>query len=122
MHSASTSWSSILAIEDQKQLDKVWQLKEDWPALKKIVQYSGAPRNPENLGWNDLMTVGRGMGDDLLQERLKRIVVNQCCTLVYSSGTMVNPKGLVLSHNNLYLYLYLNRLECPLYHWHLVLP
>ena len=52
-------------MEDEKQLDKVWQFKEDLPALKKVVQYSGSATNPEVLGWNDLITLGRGLGDDL---------------------------------------------------------
>jgi len=96
-----SNYSIILIVEDEKQLDKLWQFKEDLPALKKVVQYSGSATNPEVLGWNYLMRLGRGLGDDLLQDRLKRIDVNQCCTLVYTSGTIGNPKGIMLSHNNI---------------------
>lgn len=47
------------------------------------------------------MTLGNQQSDDALEERLKRIAINQCCTLIYTSGTTGNPKGVMLSHDNL---------------------
>lgn len=92
---------SILVVEDQKQLDKIWGIRNELPHLKKIVQYSGIPNNAGVISWKDLMIRGKTLGDDQLEGRLRRIAVNQCCTLVYTSGTTGNPKAVMMSHDNL---------------------
>lgn len=92
---------SILVVEDQRQLDKVWALRESLPHLKKVVQYSGTPTHPGVLSWTDLLARGKAEDEELLMARLRRIAVNQCSTLIYTSGTTGNPKGVMLSHDNM---------------------
>eukprot|EP00092_Neocalanus_flemingeri_P011916 GFUD01012848.1.p1 GENE.GFUD01012848.1~~GFUD01012848.1.p1 ORF type:complete len:668 (-),score=205.23 GFUD01012848.1:491-2494(-) len=91
----------ILVVEDQKQLDKIWNIRNELPSIKKIIQYSGVPTNAGVISWKDLMIRGKTLGDDELEGRLRRIAVNQCCTLIYTSGTTGNPKGVMLSHDNI---------------------
>jgi len=92
---------SILVVEDGRQLDKVWALRDQLPNLKKVVQYSGVPTHPGVLSWADLLSRGREQEEKILQDRLKRIAINQCSTLVFTSGTTGNPKGVMLSHDNM---------------------
>ncbi|KOC68404.1 Long-chain-fatty-acid--CoA ligase ACSBG2 [Habropoda laboriosa] len=98
---AENSRANIIVVEDTKQLEKILQIKHNLPHLKAIIQYEGTPKEKDVLSWNDLMKIGEQESDDKLNEVLKRIAVNECCTLVYTSGTVGNPKAVMLSHDNL---------------------
>lgn len=98
---AESSRANIIVVEDAKQLEKILQIKKDLPNLKAIIQYEGIPKEKDVLSWNDVLDIGKKESDDKLEQVLKTIGVNECCTLVYTSGTVGNPKAVMLSHDNL---------------------
>ncbi|XP_050515520.1 very long-chain-fatty-acid--CoA ligase bubblegum [Diabrotica virgifera virgifera] len=98
---AENSKANIIVVEDQKQLDKILEVRSRLPELKAIVQYSGEPTHPDVISWKRLMEIGAQQTDDALNNALKQVAINRCCTLVYTSGTVGNPKGVMLSHDNL---------------------
>ena len=65
-----------------------------------MIQYSGVPTHPGVLSWADLLSRGKEQEEEILMARLRRIAINQCSTLVFTSGTTGNPKGVMLSHDN----------------------
>ncbi|MCL4137763.1 UNVERIFIED_CONTAM: hypothetical protein GTU68_027091 [Idotea baltica] len=99
-HCASNCRAQICVVEDQKQLDKILKIKPNLPHLKTIIQYIGKPTVEGVLSWSDVLDIGRNLKDTDLENRLKRIAINQCCTLIYTSGTTGAPKGVMLSHDN----------------------
>jgi len=92
---------SILVVEDDNQLNKVWNIVKDSTQIKKIIQYSGKVMKPGVVYWDDCVKQGEFLPDDDLQDRLKRMAVNQVCKLVYTSGTTGNPKGVMLSQDTI---------------------
>ena len=93
--------ANILVVEDENQLKKILEVKDDLPDLRAIIQYTGTPKHEGVLSWSALMEKGEQESDELLDERLKQVVINQCCHLVYTSGTTGPPKAAMLSHDNL---------------------
>ncbi|XP_050448457.1 very long-chain-fatty-acid--CoA ligase bubblegum [Cataglyphis hispanica] len=98
---AEHSKANIIVVEDRKQLEKILQIKKNLPNLKAIIQYSGIPTEKDVLSWKDLLEIGKKVSDSKLLSVLKTIGANECCTLVYTSGTIGKPKAVMLSHDNL---------------------
>ncbi|KRT79624.1 AMP-binding protein, partial [Oryctes borbonicus] len=102
LHSALSSRANIIVVQDDKQLEKIIQIRDQLPDLKVIVQYEDCKNNIDGvISWSRLLQVGREQSDARLDDILKSIAVNECCTLVYTSGTVGNPKAVMLSHDNL---------------------
>ena len=71
--------------------------------LKAIIQYTGIPLHEDVISWQAFMKLGEESSEleEELNSRVKSIGINQCCHLVYTSGTTGKPKAVMLSHDNL---------------------
>ncbi|XP_067017003.1 long-chain-fatty-acid--CoA ligase ACSBG2-like [Acropora muricata] len=101
---AENSDANILVVENDQQLKKILQVWDRLPHLKAVVQYIGEieGERPTNVyTWNEFMALSKDVTDDTLQARIDNLVPNKCCTLIYTSGTTGNPKGVMLSHDNI---------------------
>lgn len=96
--------ANVIVVENKQQLSKILQIWDRLPHLKAIVQYSGeVTEKRENVyNWDEFMELGReGELQGELQSRMDQLRPNHCCTLIYTSGTTGNPKGVMLSHDNM---------------------
>merc|ERR1712223_1333132 len=98
---AEHSRANIMVVEDEEQYAKVEAMWERLPELQAVVQYTGNPTAPGVKSWKALLELGKAQDDSILMERLEAQAVNQACTLVYTSGTTGNPKGVMLSQDNI---------------------
>lgn len=86
-------------------MEKIYAIKDKLPHLKAIIQTLSpyAPYVKRSDGywrWSELEEMNTDDVDLEYQRRLKSIVANECCCLVYTSGTTGTPKGAMLSHDN----------------------
>ncbi|XP_033974393.1 long-chain-fatty-acid--CoA ligase ACSBG2-like [Trematomus bernacchii] len=100
---AESCEANILVVENQKQLEKILQVKDQLPHLKAIVQYKGELKQkaPFLYTWAEFMKQGEDVPDEQLDAVIDSLRANECCILIFTSGTTGNPKGVMLSHDNL---------------------
>jgi long-chain acyl-CoA synthetase len=95
--------AGLVFAENREQLDKLREVREQIPRVKKVVLFNGTP--PEGDDWvmtfEDFVESGRAVGDDTLDERIGAVGPEDVATVVYTSGTTGIPKGAILTHDNL---------------------
>lgn len=98
-----SSRANVVLVQDRKQLAKILEYRAKLPLLKAIIQWEGTvdPSIPGLYTWAQMMAIGENEPDAPLEYILKTMAVNECCTLVYTSGTVGQPKAVMLSHDNL---------------------
>ncbi|XP_038109075.1 very long-chain-fatty-acid--CoA ligase bubblegum [Culex quinquefasciatus] len=105
-HVLESSRSNVVIVDDAKQMEKIYAIKDKVPHLKAVIQTTApyAPYvKPEDgyYRWSDLEEMNTDDVEEEFQNRLANIAINHCCCLVYTSGTVGNPKGVMLSHDSL---------------------
>ncbi len=91
--------------QDQSQTDKVLEFIQDSPKLKGIIAMDNTHDPARNIiSYDHIIELGEKYIDDngfTLEKASKNIKPNDLLTLIYTSGTTGNPKGVMLSHDNL---------------------
>jgi long-subunit acyl-CoA synthetase (AMP-forming) len=100
---AGHSDSNIVFVENQDQLAKILAIRDELPLLRAIVMMRGEP-NADQTGvytWKQLLAKADEVTEAELDARIAAQDPDDMCTLIYTSGTTGDPKGVMLSHDNL---------------------
>jgi len=99
------SEAKIIIVEDQSQLDKVMQVKDNLPNLKKIIVMERVKDdNPLIMSFEDVCSLGVKKEEEepgIFEKNLSSINLDDVATYVYTSGTTGPPKGSIITHSNI---------------------
>jgi long-chain acyl-CoA synthetase len=90
-------------VSNQELLDKIRECKPDTATLQHIIVFDElAGLREGELTYRRLLELGRSKPSSDFRERALRAQPEDVATIIYTSGTTGKPKGVVLTHNNLY--------------------
>jgi long-chain acyl-CoA synthetase len=96
----------FVVVSNQFQLNKVLRIRENVPSLEKIVMMNEKQEQlePGVLNFSAILEAGRAFArenPDYLDASRKTVRPTDLLTLIYTSGTTGNPKGVMLTNDNM---------------------
>ncbi len=89
--------------EDEVQLKKLMEFRDQCPELRHIIVFDPPGEVPEGaMAWHDFVRLDPiGLSDEAFREEALAARPESVATILYTSGTTGNPKGVLLTHANI---------------------
>ncbi|MFI7194798.1 AMP-dependent synthetase/ligase [Nocardia nova] len=91
----SDSGTKLIVVENARHRATIAEIEDGLPEL-------GEPLVIDDGAIDTLVARGKDLGDEVVHERRKQVRAASPASLIYTSGTTGRPKGVMLSHANLY--------------------
>ena len=96
---------TFLFVGDEKQYLKALEVADQCPSLQKIIlfdDYIPLKEQKYSIHWTDFLALGNNNAlDEELQQRIDSRDLSDLFTVIYTSGTTGEPKGVMLTYENL---------------------
>lgn len=90
--------AKICIVSNQELADKISNIRADVPSLEHLFSFDKLESVPH---WSFIEEQRTHTEEELVLERMKQVKNEDLVTIIYTSGTTGNPKGVMLSHQNL---------------------
>ena len=89
--------AAYMFVGNQEIADKITEVKPQLTTLKEVYAFDELN---EVRSWNTLFELTNEVSELMVQERMDQVKPEDLLTIIYTSGTTGNPKGVMLSHQN----------------------
>ncbi len=93
----------VVFAENETQLEKLMQIREQIPRVRKVVMLQGeAPVGDQwVIDYEGFLSLGKDIADAEVAARAEAVTPSDPAGIIYTSGTTGVPKGVVLTHSNI---------------------
>lgn len=95
------SGARILVVAGEGPISQTTRIRERCPAMAHVIAAGARTRQAEFLDYEALVSPGSKAAVESYRKAASTISPRDLATIIYTSGTMGEPKGVMLSHQNL---------------------
>ncbi|MCU0821638.1 MAG: long-chain fatty acid--CoA ligase, partial [Spirochaetes bacterium] len=99
------SESKVCLVSTEDHVERVLKVKKSLPKLKQIIVFNEISKGKKDIiPIKEIFEKGGAAGKKVdIDKLIKAVKPTDVATIMYTSGTTGNPKGVMLTHNNFYL-------------------